>query len=90
MPILHSSRYLNDLIGLALLGSLLTWLGRAPSDPLAHARYLCRPVHQAVRFTQTLQATLADGSSIVAPQPAVSPDQNCEQLALVLLQTGRD
>jgi hypothetical protein len=86
----YSGHAVSNVVALALLAALLHWFARAPTDPAAEARYLCRPVHRAVHGFLAVQSSLNDGARVVPAQAAFLPDQSCEQVAYVFLRAIRD
>lgn len=85
-------RYLHELIGLAAVAAVVGWAQRAPAEPAARARYLCRPVHLAGHTAVALQAMLDDRGRIVPARSATGDtiDDDCQRMVQVFLDAMRD
>jgi hypothetical protein len=85
-------RYLHELIGLAAVAAAVSWVQRAPPEPTARARYLCRPVHVAARTVMAVQAMLDDQGRVAPPHSPTGDtvDETCQRMVQVFVDTLHD
>jgi hypothetical protein len=80
--------YRGEALALGLLAIVAGWLSRAPREPLAHAAYLCAPVHALVATAARLEAAFSDRGLVVPPEQAWVPEVPRDCVRMVMRLSG--